>query len=87
MADMQAEEAELAKLTDEQVLAMADLQMSQAENHRLSRLLDKNREGALTAKDRRDLDALMKIYTDGTLEKAKGWAEAVRRGLRAPLSS
>ncbi len=85
--DLRAEEAELAKLSDAEVLAMADLRMSDADDRRLAKLLTKNSEGALKTSDRRELDSLMQIYTAGTLQKAKGWAEAVRRKLRKPPQS
>ena len=84
-ADLQAEQEKLARLSDEDVLAMADLRMPDDEDRRLSELLDLNREGQLIPAQRRELDALMQSYTAGTLQKAKGWAEAVRRKLRKPI--
>jgi hypothetical protein len=73
-------------LSDDEVIAMADLRLTPEDDARLSELLDLNGEGALTAKQRRELDALMKIHNEALLRKAQGWAEAVRRGLRPPIS-
>lgn len=83
--DHDRELALMASLSDEDVLAMADLRMSDEESRRSSELLDLNREGKLDANQRAELDRLMDIYTKGTLKKAVGLAEAVRRKLRPPL--
>jgi hypothetical protein len=72
----------LAKLSDDEVLAMADSMMPQAQSDRLSVLLDKNREGQFEPGERQELNELMAVYRDGMLKKASGWAEAVRRRLR-----
>jgi hypothetical protein len=76
----------LASLSDEDVLALADMQMTPEEDARMSDLLDRNREGQLQPGEKRELDDLMRIYSQGTLKKAMGLAEAVRRGLRPRLS-
>ena len=77
----------LASFSDADVLALADLRMSPEEDERLSELLDLNREGQLQPNQKRELDELMQIYSQGTLKKAMGWAEAVRRKLRPPLQA
>jgi hypothetical protein len=87
LADREADaESETLKgLTDDEVLALADLRLTPKEDARLHELLELNGEGALTAKQRRELDALMRVYDDALLRKSMGLAEAVRRGLRQPL--
>lgn len=83
--DTTEEDALLAALSNEDVLALADLRLSDDEDRRLHDLLEKNSDGTLTPGQRLELDELMQIYTDGTLKKAMGWAEAVRRKLREPI--
>jgi hypothetical protein len=84
-ADTSEEDAFLATLSDEEVLALADLRMAEDEDRRMHELLDKNSEGTMTSQDRAELDELMVAYSEGTLKKAMGWAEAVRRKLREPI--
>jgi predicted DNA-binding protein len=71
--------------TDGQVIAAADSTMPDAENERLTELLDRQREGLLSFADRDTLDKLMQMYHAGLLRKATGLQEAVRRGLRQPI--
>jgi hypothetical protein len=73
-----------ANLTDDEILAMADYQLSAAEQSRLNQLLRLNSEGCLTPEQGAELDALMKHYDEGIVRKSIGWAEAVRRRLRNP---
>ncbi|MDX1944835.1 MAG: hypothetical protein SFU86_05450 [Pirellulaceae bacterium] len=72
----------LSSLSDVEVLAMADLQMTDEQSERMSELLELNRESRLSSDQRGELDILLKLYSIGTLQKAKGWAEVVRRKLR-----
>lgn len=81
------ERQELRSLADEDVLALADLRLAPQEDARLHKLLDLNSEGKINSKQRSELDALMEVYDDALLRKAMGWAEAVRRKLRSPISS
>ena len=83
--DRDRELALMASLSDEDVLALADLRMSEEENRRASELLDLNREGRLDPSQRAELDQLMDLYNQGMLKKALGLAEAARRKLRPPL--
>lgn len=83
--DKDRELALMASLSDEDVLAMAELRVSEEESRRASELLDLNREGKLNASQQVELDQLMDVYMKGTLKKALGLAEAVRRKLRPPL--
>ena len=71
--------------SDKKVLAAADAQMSEAEDARLSALLESQQSGLLTGAERSELAALMERYQDGLLRKAQALHEAVRRGLREPL--
>ena len=73
-----------ANLTDNEVLAMADYQLSPNEQRRLNQLLGLNSEGRITAEQRAELDGLMKLYDEGVIRKSIGWADAVRRRLRQP---
>ena len=86
-ADPQEALKQLETFTDEDVLAMADLRLSPEEDARLGELLALNQEGQLPPSGKRELDELMQIYDQGTLKKAMGWAEAVRRKLRKPINS
>ncbi len=70
-------------LSDDQVLALADSQMSDADQAVLSRLLAQNREGTLT--DQTELDRLMSLYRRGMVRKAQALRVAVERGLRPSL--
>lgn len=76
----------ISELSDEEVLKLTQLEMSPAEDRRLSRLLDRQQAGKLTVKERAELFTLMQIYRTGLLRKAQALAEAVRRGLREPLT-
>jgi len=87
LREAKRERQALKSLSDEDVLALADLRLTPQQNARLHALLDLNGEGKIDAKQRRELDSLMEIYDDALLRKAMGWAEAVRRNLRQPISS
>jgi len=76
----------ISELSDEEVLKLTQLEMSPAEDRRLSRLLNRQQAGKLTVKERAELFTLMQIYRAGLLRKAQALAEAVRRGLREPLT-
>lgn len=74
-------ESPLADCSDEEVLSLANMKMSEAENTRLSELLEKQREDTILPLERNELDALMRVYQVGNLRKSQGVYEAVRRGL------
>ena len=78
-------EQPITELADQEVLALADLQMSPAQDQCLSSLLDKQQAGTLIDSEPAELLALMQVYQEGLLRKAQALREAVRRGLRAPL--
>jgi hypothetical protein len=73
-------------LSNEQVLALTQLQMEQEQDARLSDLLDRQQSGILTEIEGIELQTLMQIYQEGLLRKATALSEAVKRGLMEPLS-
>ena len=74
------------KMSDAEVLAVAASQMQPALDHRLSELLNRQQAGMLTNNEWAELTELMHVYQEGLLRKAKALHEAVKRGLREPLS-
>lgn len=72
-------------LTDEQLVAQADLQLPPDQDKRLSALLQQQQAGIISEVERSELAALMQMYQEGLLRKAQALQEAVRRGLREPL--
>ena len=80
-----ATDAPVELLTNEQVLALRDLQMSADEQAELNDLLERQREGDLDTGGRDRLDYLMKTYRRGMILKAQAIKVAVERGLQPPL--
>lgn len=78
-------EVSVETLSDTDILALIDLQLTEEQQATLSRLLTQNREGELDAEGRHQLDALMRLYEQGLLRKAQALRVAVQRGLREPL--
>jgi hypothetical protein len=76
----------MKRLSDEEVIEMADLRLDSEEDARLAELLELNGEGALTSEQEKELEQLMRIQNDALLRKSIGLAEAVRRKLREPMS-
>ncbi len=76
----------ISELTDEQVLALTELQMEPDQDERLSNLLNQQQSGIFTSEDYQELQDLMQIYKEGLLRKATALNEAVKRGLMEPLS-
>ena len=72
-------------LPDDQVLALADLQMNEVQQQELSQLLAENREGTLDPARRTRLDQLLQIYRRGLVRKAQALKVAVDPSLRPPL--
>jgi len=73
-------------LSDEQVLALTELQMEPEQDARLSELLDRQQAALLVEDERLELQTLMQIYQEGLLQKATALSEAVKRGLIEPLN-
>jgi hypothetical protein len=71
----------VADLSDEDLLALTELQMEAQADSELSSLLYKQQAGELTAVERKELAQLMQVYQEGLLRKAQALAEAVKRGL------
>lgn len=80
-------EMPVEELSDEEVLALTELQLMPEQQADLSDLLVRNREDALNQQERRRLDALMRVYECGLLRKAQALRVAVERGLREPLQT
>jgi hypothetical protein len=85
--DWAAEEIPVETLPEDELLALCEMQMNDRQQHELFDLLAQNREGLLDATRQARLDELMQIYRRGLVRKAQALQVAVRRGLRAPLSS
>jgi hypothetical protein len=73
-------------LSDNDLLAAAELRMEAAQGKRLGRLLDRQQAGKLAETERRELAALMQVYHQCLMRKAQALSEAVRRGLRERLA-
>ncbi len=82
-----ADEVKIEKLSNANILALANLQLAESQQETLHELLEKNSEGDLTNLERKYLDDLMEVYNDALLTKAKAMRVAVERGLMPPLSS
>jgi hypothetical protein len=76
----------VSELSDEEVLRQSKLRLTPAQDDRLSELLDDQQSGTLTEPQQTALLALMQVYAANWLRQAEALAEAVRRGLREPLS-
>jgi hypothetical protein len=76
----------VSELSDDEVLKLTELRLAPAQDRRLSQFLDKQQAGTLTEQERTELLSLMQIYEANLLRQAEALAEAVRRGLRQPLS-
>ena len=75
----------IADLSNEDVLALTQLQLPPSQDRRLSLLLEKQQAGQLSQAEHTELSALMQHYQAGLLRKAQALREAVQRGLREPL--
>jgi hypothetical protein len=84
--DRAATEIPVELLPDDQVIALRDTQMDDAQQAELSELLARQREGLLTSAERGQLESLMGIYRRGMVRKAHALKVAVDRGLQPPLS-
>ena len=76
----------VSALSDEQVMALTQLQMEPEQDQRLSDLLDRQQEGIITEAEQIELSSLMQIYQEGLLRKATALKEAVQRRLMEPLN-
>ena len=76
----------VAALSDTEVLALAQVQMPPQQGHRLDQLLAKQGETTLTTQEQAELFALIQVYQQLWVRQSEALAEAVRRGLRTPLT-
>jgi hypothetical protein len=74
-------EGSLRDYSDEEVLALANLQMPKRQSLRHSQLLHKNQTGLLTPKERTELAFFQQVYGIALMRKAEGVYEAVQRKL------
>ena len=77
--------SDMSTLSDEEVLALSELQLPAQQDRRLSALLSKQQEQTLSTQEHAELSILMQGYQEGLLRKAQALHEAVRRQLREPL--
>lgn len=68
-------------------MALTQMQMPPDQDDRLSLLLYKQQAETIAEEERAELSALMEIYKEGLLRKARALKEAVKRGLMQPLES
>jgi len=76
----------VAALSDTEVLALAQGQMAPQQGQRLDQLLGKQGETTLAIQEQAELLALMQVYQQLWVRQSEALAEAVRRGLRTPLT-
>ena len=77
----------VSELSDDEVLRLAHIQMSETDGERLSELQAFQREGELEESDRSELLSLMQIYNTLLVRKSEALVVAVERGLMPPLSA
>lgn len=80
-------EQPISTLSNEEVIALSKVQMDSVQGERLGKLLEKQRENALTETEQLSLMTLMQIYHQLWLRQSEALAEAVKRGLRPPLEA
>jgi hypothetical protein len=80
-------ERPVEELSADEVLALAELRLTDEQDASLSELLERNREGTLDAERQRELAELMRLYEHGLLLKSQALKVAVQRGLREPLQA
>lgn len=84
--DHAAAELPVSMMSDEQILALTNAQMKQADQDELSNLMAELREGQLTPQGKIRFDELMSAYRKGLRRKSEAFKLAVLRGLMPPLS-
>ncbi len=85
LIDRGVAEAPIEVLPDDEVMALAEMAMSDADQQALADLLDDQREGELDGAGRERLAALMQVYRRGMVRKSEALKAAVLRGLLPPL--
>ncbi len=84
--DQAAANVPLELLSNQQILALCDAQLSQTEQQMLSALLYQQREHTLDPNQKQQLQSLLQTYRHAMLRKAEALKVAVERGLRPALS-
>jgi len=79
-------EPPVTSMSDAEVMALAQAQMSPQQGTRLDQLLAKQREDQLTTPEQSEFLALMQGYHWLWIRQSEALAEAVRRGLREALA-
>lgn len=74
-------------LSEAEVLALRDFEMTREQQTELGDLLERQREALLSANERVRLDELMTIYRRGLVRKAQALKVAVDRGLQPPSNA
>jgi len=74
-------EETVAAWSDEDVLALAKLQLPAQQAERMSELSDKAQKGEISKVEEHELEIYLELYNHANLRKAYGIAEGVRRGL------
>jgi hypothetical protein len=77
----QTTERPLANFSDEEVLALANLQMPKKQSERHSALLYKNQAGTLKPAEKQELDFFQQVYGIALSRKTEGICEAIQRDL------
>lgn len=72
---------DLENWSDEDVLALANLKLPEAQEKRMSELLDLQQKGEIKSAEKRELEIYTELYDIANLHKAQGCIEAVNRGL------
>ncbi|MGH9844753.1 MAG: hypothetical protein ACREEM_39045 [Blastocatellia bacterium] len=78
-------ERPVESLSDEEVIALSEMKLSDEQDAALSDLLARQREDQLDEGGRHQLAELMHLYEKRLLRKAQALRVAVERGLRPPL--
>ena len=82
-----ADDLPVESLSDERLLELCNLQLSEEQQGELSDLLARNRETQLQDQERENLERLMNLYRKGMVRKAEALKVAVQRGLIPPLTN
>ncbi len=77
----QSLERPLANLSNEEVLALANLQMPEKQSKRHSELLYKNQAGTIKPQEKQELEFFQQVYGVTLARKTDGIYEAVQRNL------
>ena len=78
-------EPSITSLSDIQILALCDSELSAQAQAQLSELLEKQRENQLQPFEVSQLENLLQCYRQGLVRKAEALKVAVERGLRPAL--